>query len=100
MFKPIGVLLGGLAKHSKSSEVILALQVRHAAKDCLKKECRDMPDNLIDLVKVASYKNGTLKLIAPSLVCAELQMRSGGLTDGINRRLGRKLVFRIRLKGS
>jgi hypothetical protein len=99
-FKPIGSLLGSLTRRSKTPEAILALQVRQAAKETIERELFDMPKDLVDLIRIKSFKNGLLVVNAPPLLAAELSMRSGGLEKAINRTLGRIIIRSLRFKSS
>lgn len=100
MFKPVGSLIGSLARRSKTPEAILALKVRQAAKKTIERELFDMPEDLVGLIRVKSFKNGLLVVSAPPLLAAELSMRSGGLEKAINRTLGETVVRSLRFKSS
>ena len=98
MFKPIGSLIKEIPSRSRIPRAILALQVRQAAKESLRVVCSDLPKEILESVKATSFKNGVLTLIAPSLVCAELHLRSEGLIKDINKALGKKIVNKIRFR--
>ena len=98
MFKPVGSMLGSLTRRSKTPEAILALQVRQAAKDTIGRELFDMPKDVVDSIRVKSFKNGLLVVCAPPLIVAELSMRSRGLKDAINETLGKRIVRDLRLR--
>ena len=98
MFKPIGSIIKSLPQRSKTPQIILALQIRQAAKEVLCEVCADLPIDVIDGIKVSTFKSGVLTLVAPNLVSAELQMRSEGLIGGVNKELGKKIVKRLRFK--
>jgi hypothetical protein len=100
VFIPVGSLIKNLPRRSKTPEAILALQVRQVAKSILEKVCVDLSRDILDQVKVSSFKNGTLMIVAPTLVCTELQMRSEGLVKEINKTLGKRLVTRLRFRVS
>lgn len=78
----------------------MALQVRGAAKKILEGICVDLEEDLVKSVKVKSFKNGVLNIVAPGLLSAELYMRSSGLKKEINEILGKNLVKKIRFKNS
>lgn len=99
-FKPIGSLLGSLTKRSKTPEAILALQVRQVAKETIERQLFDVPKDLVDLIRVRSFKNGLLVVNAPPLLAVELSMRSRGLEKAINRTLGGVIVRSLRFKSS
>ena len=77
----------------------MALQVRQTAKETIERELFDMPKELVDLVRIKSFKNGLLVVSASPLVAAELSMRAEGLKKSINLALGgiiiRSLRFRV-----
>lgn len=100
MFIPIGDLIRTLPRRSRVPEAILALHVRGAFSDCLKKVCADLPAETVSKVETSVFKNGVLTIVAPQLVCAELSMRSEGLVKEINKTLGRRLVNRLRFRVS
>lgn len=100
MFIPIGTLIKTLPRRSKTPEAIVALHVRQAFFESVKKICADLPEDLIKSAKPLVFKNKILTVSAPHLVCAELSMRSGGLTREINEVLGKRIVLRIRFKNS
>lgn len=97
-FKPIGSLIGSLARRSKTPEAILALQVRQVAKEVVARELFDLPKDLVDSIRIKSFKNGLLVINAPPLLAAELTMRSGGLRESINKVLGKDFVRVLRFR--
>ncbi len=99
-FKPVGSLLSSLARRSKTPEAILALQVRQVAKEVIEREMFDMPKDMVDSIRVKSFKNGLLVISAPPLLAAELSMRSGGLEKAINKTLGGLIIRSLRFKTS
>lgn len=99
-FKPVGSLLGSLTRRSKTPGAILALQVRQAAKETIERELFDMPKDMVDLIRIKSFKNGLLVVNAPPLVAAELSMRSGGLEKAINKALGGSIVRSLRFRAA
>lgn len=98
MFTPIGSLLKTLPRRSKIPEAIIALHVRKAFGESLKKVCSDLPAETLSKVEPAVFKNGVVTVVAPQIVCVELSMRSGELIKMINETLGRKIVSRIKFK--
>jgi len=100
MFTRIGFILKTTPRRSKSSEPLLALQVRQVAKESLGKILREYPEDLDKKIKVKSFKNGVLVVIAPSLLSAELHTRSEGLKKDINKGLAKKVVEKIRFRSS
>lgn len=100
MFKPVGSLLSSFTRHSKTPDAILALQVRQAAKETIERELFDMPKDLVDSIRIKSFKNGLLVVNAPPLLAAELSMRSGGLERSINRALGGIIIRSLKFKSS
>lgn len=97
-FKAVGSLIGSAGIRSKNSGAILALKVRQLAKETIARELYDFPGDLADSVKVKSYKNGVLTIGCPTIVAAELQMRSGGLKKAINKALGGNFVNGLRFR--
>ena len=97
MFKSAGTLLNSPQLGTRK-RTFLALQVRAAARKALASLCSDLDPQIIESVRIASFDGRTLKVTAPSLVCAELQMRSDGLTKEINSVLGQKVVEKIRFR--
>lgn len=100
MFKPIGSLIGGALQRSKTPDTIIALQVRQVAGDCIKRIMKSYPKELEKQIKVSSFKNGTLIVKAPSILAAELHLRSNDIIEGINGKLKKKVVRGIRFKAS
>lgn len=99
MFKPVGTIIGG-RRFGKSSDAVMALQVRRIAQGALAKECADLPDEILGQVHVKSYANGYLTIVCPPLVAAELYMRSEGLKKVMDRELGGNVIREIRFKVS
>lgn len=99
-FVQVGNLLRTLPKRSRTPEAIIALHVRQVFGDSLKKACADLPETSLALVRASTFKGGVLNVIAPSLLSAELNMRSGGLIQDINEALGRKAVKRLKFRQS
>ena len=100
MFKRVGSLIGNWHLRTKSKDAIFALKVRKAAEDVISKVCHDLPNEAIAQIRVKSFRNGQLTILAPTLVAVELKMRSEGLKSAINGAFGKeivkKLVFRVR----
>lgn len=95
MFRPVGSLIGNLQRHPKSKDAILALQVKKATEDVISKICQDLPKEAIAQIKVKSFRNGQITILAPTLISLELKMRSEGLKNGINNAFGKDIVERI-----
>ena len=100
MFRPVGSLIGNLHLHTKSKDAIFALKVKKVAKDAIEKICGDLPQEAISQIKVKSFRNGQLTVLAPTLVAVELKMRSEGLKDQINKAFGKEIVSRIIFRAS
>lgn len=100
MFKSVGSLIKSLPLRSKTPQTILALQVRQVAGEVLKVTCADLPVEIVESIRVVSYKNGVLFMRAQSLVLSELQMRSEGLIKDINKAVGKQIISKIRFKVS
>ncbi len=98
-FKSLGSLIGTSVSRSKTPDAILALRIRQIAKASIEREFFDFPKDLLDAVKVRSYKRGVLTVSAPQIVAAELQMRFSGLRETINKELGGKIIKDLRLRG-
>lgn len=100
MFRPVGSIIGNLHLRSKSQGAIFALQVKGVAKGVIEKICRDLPKEAIAQIKIKSFRNGQLTIVAPTLVAVELKMRSDGLKSEINKAFGediiKRIVFRVR----
>lgn len=99
MFKSVGTLLN-FPQLGTRKRTFLALQVRAAARQSLKNLCVDLDPEIIESIRVLSFDGRILKITASSLVCAELQMRSGGLKKAINNKLGGGIVRKIQFKVS
>ena len=100
MFTPIGDLIKTLPRRSRTPNAIVALHVKRAFESSLKKVCGDFSKKNLNATKASVFKSGVLTITAPTLVCAELTMRSGGLIKAINETLGRDVVKRLRFKSS
>lgn len=98
VFTPIGDLLKILPRRSKTPEAILALSIRRAGQAAILKLCTDLSEEVMDSVKVVSFKNKTLTVKAPMLAAAALQMRAGGLLSEINKTVGGRAVGRLRFR--
>ena len=98
MFKPVGSLIGNLHLHTKSKDAIFALKVKKAVEDVIPNVCRDLPKEAIAQIKVKSFRNGQLTILAPTLVSLELKIRSEGLKDQINKALAKDIVKTIRFR--
>ena len=100
MFTRISSIIKSTPKRSRSPDAFLALQVRQISKESLGKILREYPEDLSKKIKVKSFKNGVLVVIAPSLLSAELHTRSEGLKKDINKGLAKKVVEKIRFRSS
>ena len=98
MFNSVGALLKTLPRRSKTPSAIVAIHVRRAFEDSLKNVGADLPGEIIASIHAAVFKNGTLTIVCPQLVAAELSMRSGGLVEDINKTLGKKIVRSLKFK--
>lgn len=97
-FIKVNDLIKSLPKRSKTPEALIAIQVRQIAREALFAKCADLPREILEKVRVLSFRNGTLTLKAPSLLSAELYTRSDGLVDYVNRAIGKEVVKRIKFK--
>lgn len=100
MFNSLGSLLKTLPKRSKTPEAIVALHVRRAFDEAVAKTCADLPADILKKISASTVKGGTLTVVAPQLVSAELSMRAGGLLKEINRLLGRRVVIRLKFRSN
>ncbi len=98
MFKRVGTLIRPSIRYSKSENVLSALRIRQICQESIGRMCRDDPVDLVKKIKVTSYKNGVLTVLAPTIAGAELHMRSGELIDDINGRFGKKVLRSIKFK--
>ena len=98
MFRPVGSLIGNLHLHTKSKDAIFALKVKKTAGDVISKVFQDLPKEAVVQIKVKSFRNGQLTILAPTLVSLELKMRSQGLKDQINKALAKDIVKTIRFR--
>lgn len=97
MFRRVDSIIGG-RRFGKSSDAVMALQVRRIAQSVIVKECADLPSEILSQVHVKTYTNGSLTIACPPLVAAELYMRSGGLKKVMNREFGGGIIREIRFK--
>ena len=95
MFKPVGSLIGNLRLHTKSQDAIFALKVKRVAGDVIVNVCQDLPKEALAQIKVKSFRNGQLTILAPTLVSLELKMRSEGLKDQINKVFAKDIIKKI-----
>jgi len=95
MFRPVGSLIGNLHLRSKSQGAILALQIKRIAQEQIAKTVQDLPKVAIAQIKVKSFRNGQLTILAPTLVSLELKIRSEGLKDQINKALAKDIIKKI-----
>lgn len=98
MFRPVGSLIKLSPRYQKSQGALSALAVRQIARDCLLRMCGDYPEAVAKKVKVTTYKNGVLTVIAPSVVSADLYTRSGDLVDTVNKKVGGKILKKVLFK--
>jgi len=98
MFTRIGSVLKTTPHRSKSTEPLLALKIRQAAKEVLDKVLASYPEELVKKVKVKTFKNGVLTITSPTLLAAELNTRSEGLKGDINRALNKNIIEKIRYR--
>lgn len=96
MFKPIGSLIYKLPNKTSARGAISALLVRHVAKEAIDRELVDFPQEVLSAIKVKSFKAGVLTVATTPTLAAELHMRSGGLIKDINKKVGQRLLSRIR----
>lgn len=95
MFIKAGSLFSSLTRRSKVSGAINALLVRQAFEEVLRRECADLPVEILEKTKAVSFKSGVLTVKTSRLAAVELSMRSGGLIKGINEGLGKNVVRRL-----
>jgi len=100
MFRPVGSIIGSLHLRTKSKDAIFALQVKKVAKEAIEKICGDLPQEAIAQIRVKSFKNNQVTILAPRLVSLELQMRSEGLKSQINKAFGKEVVSKIIFRAS
>lgn len=100
MFIKAGSLFSSLTRRSKVSGAINALLVRQAFDEVLKKECADLPEEILEKTKAISFKSGVLTVKTTRLTGVELSMRAGGLIKGMNEGLGKKVVIRLKFSNS
>lgn len=98
MFRPVGSLIGNLHLRTKSQDAILALQVIRIAEEQILKTFEDLPKEAVTEIKVKSYRDGQLTIVAPTLIAAELKMRSEGLKSAINQASGKEIVKAMRFR--
>lgn len=98
MFKRVGSLIKASPRHEKSEDAIVAIQVRQIAKGSIERTCRDLPLSVLKDIKVTTYRDGELTVVAPSIVCAELLMRSDELIDNVNSKVGAKVLRSVRFR--
>lgn len=98
MFTRIGSILKTKPTSPRGSGTFVALQVRQVAKEVLNKILAIYPEDLSRKVKVKSFKNGVLYIVAPPILSAELFARSGGLKKDLNETLGKRIVREIRFR--
>ncbi len=96
MFTPISKLITA-PRNSKTSEILFTLSVRKAFGDVLGKE-QGLPEEIMESAKATSFKNGELTVKVQGLARTELLMRSGGLIKGINKLLGKRVVWKIKFR--
>lgn len=96
MFKPIGSLIYKLPNRANAKRAISALMIRHIAKEAIDRELVDFPQEILSTIKVKSFKNRVLTVATTPTIAAELHMRSGGLIRDINKKVGERLLVRIR----
>lgn len=84
-----------MQRHPKSKDAIFALHVKKVAEDVIPKICQDLPKEAIAQIKVKSFRNDQLTILAPTLVSLELKMRSEGLKDQINKALAKDIIKKI-----
>lgn len=97
MFRPIGAIIGK-RRFGKSSGAVYAIQIKSIAEKVIGEKCADLPPVVLGQIKVKTFKNGTLTVACPTLVAAELYMRSSGLKKAINKQFGRSIVKDLRFR--
>ncbi len=98
MFIRLGSILKTAHTRPGKGVPLYALQVRQVGQEILDKVCIEYPEEVAKKVKVKTFKNGTLTVVSPQLLSAELHTRSEGLKEDINRALKKNLVEKIRFK--
>ena len=98
MFTRVGNILKSAPSRAKSADSMRALQVRQASKEVLDKVLDDYPEDIAKSVKIKTFKNGTLTIVSPTLLSAELHARSEELKKEINRVLEKRMVEKIRFR--
>lgn len=98
MFTRISSIIKTKPARSRGPNTLVALQVRQAAKELLNKILASYPEDLGREVKVKSFKNGTLYIVAPPILSAELFARASGLKKDINSVLDKRIVKDIRFR--
>ena len=98
MFRPVGSLIGNLHLGTKSKDAIFALKIKKVAEGVIPEVCQDLPKEAIVQIKVKSFRNGQLTILAPTLVSLELKIRSEGLKDQINKAFGKDIIEKIKFQ--
>ena len=98
MFRPVGSLLINSRKSTKISPQILAISIMHAVRQVLAKQ--GFSSEVLQVIKVATYKNGAITIKCPTTVTAELFTRSAGLIEDVNREIGKPVIKKIKFKAS
>lgn len=98
MFIRAGSLFSSLTRRSKVSGAVNAILVRQAFDEVLRRECADLPVEILDKTKAVSFKSGVLTVKTTRLASAELSMRSDGLIKGVNEGVGKKVVKGLRFR--
>ncbi len=97
MFRPVGAIIGN-RRFGKSSTAVAAIQVKNVAQKVIKEKCADLPAEVLGQIKVKTFKNATLTMACPTLVAAELYMRSEELKKAMNGQFGRTIVKDLRFR--
>gem|GEM_PF-5728263 len=98
MFSRINSLISQVPQRRNVSPAFIALHVRQVAKDVFRKECGDLPDEVLSQLKPSVFKNRTLTVVAPRLLATELKMRSEALINAINLAVGKKIVVSLKFR--
>lgn len=98
MFRHVGALIKTPARYKKSQDALTAIRIRQIARDSLYGLTRDYPADVAKSIKVTTYKNMVLTVVAPAVVAADLHMRSGELVDEVNKRVGAKVLVSVKFR--
>lgn len=98
MFR-VGSLIKSSNRYRKSQDALSALRVRQVAKELIEQELlKNYPQEILKNLRTTTIRGGVLTVVCPPTLSAEIYTKSEELIKAINKKLGVRMVVKLRFK--